>query len=126
MNRKLNIKFPLEYSDETKDIFKFDKISTDSIKSKLILFLTTQRGTRYFFPDYGSNIYNFIFDQNDDTTKDSLVNDLKNSVSRYFKSITIKNINIEIEDNIIILSLQFQYSENSLSFIDDITLRFTQ
>lgn len=126
MNRKLNIRFPLESSDETKDIFSFDKVSTDSIKSKLILFLTTQRGTRYFFPDYGSNIYNFIFDQNDDTTKDSLVNDLRNSVSRYFKNIRIKNVDIEIDGNTIILSIQFQYSENSLNFIDDITLRFTQ
>ena len=124
MPRNLNIKFPLEYSEKTNDLFSYDIISSNSIKSKLILFLTTTKGERYFFPDYGSNIKNFIFDKNDDITRDELENDIKNSISRYFRNITIKKFDITTENTTIIMSITFEYKQNSLNFIDDITLRF--
>jgi hypothetical protein len=73
----INIKFPLQDDNETGFLFKTNKLSIDAIKSDLLLLMLTQKGERYYNPDYGTNLKKFIFEPNDDLTEFDIKEEIK-------------------------------------------------
>jgi phage baseplate assembly protein W len=72
------------------------------IRADLIHLLLTKKGSRYFLPDFGTRLYQFIFDQNDSVTFGLIEGEIRDSVSRYIPNLNITNIEVvsaEDDDN---------------------------
>jgi phage baseplate assembly protein W len=54
----------------------------------------TRRGTRYYLPDFGTRLYEFIFEPMDGPTYSEIEGEIRDSVSQYIPGITITNIEI--------------------------------
>lgn len=121
----INIKYPLQ--DDTVNNFLFDRTLTtrDALKSNLLLLLFTSIGERYYMPDYGLNLYRYLFEPNDDIQKNTIIEDIKTRVSRYIPEITIENIDIVevgLEEHTIQIKIDFTYTESTFSEQDSITI----
>ena len=105
-NYHKNILYPIERSDGT-----FFKTSDDiklKIKSELILFLNTQPGERIFNPEYGLNIDDLLFEQQDDNYLfTSLSTRIKNAINNYFRNIIINDISMQSNNNVINISIKY-------------------
>ena len=64
---KYGIDFPFRDSLEGK-FLKLTSNPEREIRADLIHLLLTRRGSRYFLPDFGTRLYQFIFDQNYNVT----------------------------------------------------------
>jgi phage baseplate assembly protein W len=54
------------FSDSQKgDYLSMTETPEKEIRANLIHLILTRRGSRYYLPDFGTRIYEFIFDQND-------------------------------------------------------------
>jgi phage baseplate assembly protein W len=78
----------------------FNKISDLSvILNSWSNILSTPRGTYTNNPQYGSELYKYVFDQADERTIEKIRNEIKMSLSRYDDRAVIKNIKIVFFSN---------------------------
>ena len=78
---------------------KYLDLSTDSTqetRTDLIHLLLTRKGSRYFLPDFGTRLYEFIFEPLDGPTFADVESEIRDSVEKYIPGIQI--LNIEIKD----------------------------
>lgn len=62
------------------------------IRSNLIHLLLTKKGSRYYLPDFGSRLYEFIFEPFDGITFESVKDDIRDTVSKYIPNLVINDI----------------------------------
>lgn len=103
MSITYGINFPFRESNRG-DFLKMTRTPQDEVRSNLIHLILTKKGSRYYLPDFGTRIYEFIFDQNDSVTYDLIEDDIRESVKRYIPNLDINSIQIDsaenMEDNI--------------------------
>jgi phage baseplate assembly protein W len=68
--------------------------SAEEIRSNLIHLLLTRKGSRYFLPDFGSRLYEYIFDLNDSVTYAHIEDEIRDSVRKYIPNLEINSIKI--------------------------------
>jgi hypothetical protein len=56
--------------------------------------LLTRKGSRYFLPDFGTRIYEFLFEPLDGPTFNDIESDIKDSVEKYIPNLLINSISI--------------------------------
>lgn len=64
------------------------------IRANLIHLLLTKKGSRYFLPDFGTRIYEYIFDQNDMVTFSLIEEEIREGVKKYIPNLEINSIDI--------------------------------
>ena len=64
------------------------------IRANLIHLLLTKKGSRYFLPDFGTRLYQFIFDQNDAVTFDLIQEEIRDVVKKYIPNLVINSIDV--------------------------------
>ena len=64
------------------------------IRSNLIHLLLTRKGSRYYLPDFGTRLYEFIFEPLDGPTFSEIESEIRESAEIYLPGITITNISI--------------------------------
>ncbi|HPC09470.1 MAG TPA: GPW/gp25 family protein [archaeon] len=114
----LNIKYPFEDNKNTNEFLKTNIITKDSYISNLILLLTTEKGERYYDPNFGTNLLKHVFEFNDDTTAYNIEKNLRDTVSLYMPEIEITNVSFDFDgddenkvlDNQLNINIEFRYN----------------
>lgn len=90
---KYGIDFPFRDSLEG-SYLKMTSAPDREVRANLIHLLLTRRGSRYFLPDFGTRLYQFIFDQNDMVTWNLIEEEIRESVKRYIPNLDITNLEV--------------------------------
>lgn len=88
------INFPFRQSTEGKYL-SLSENTDEEIRSNLIHLILSRKGSRYYLPDFGTRIYEFIFEPMDGTTFDLIKEDIKNAVNTYIPNVLINSISIK-------------------------------
>jgi phage baseplate assembly protein W len=88
------INFPFRQSITGKYL-SLSEQTDEEIRSNLIHLLLTRKGYRYYLPDFGTRLYEYIFEPLDGETFEAIKNEIQQSVSEYIPNLTIQNISIE-------------------------------
>jgi phage baseplate assembly protein W len=75
----------------------FDLSSTndEEIRTDLVHLLLTRKGTRYFLPDFGTRLYEYLFEPLDGPTFSDIEAEIRDTVSEYIPGITITKRDIK-------------------------------
>jgi len=128
-----NIKFPLNDDVTTNTYFKMSRVTKDAFSSDLLLLLLTQKGERYYEPDYGTDLLKFIFEPNDNLTASDIEQEIKRTVSEYIPALKIEKIDFNwgvdaegqpISENQLNVKIKFTYSEDAFSESGELDLNF--
>lgn len=94
----INIRYPFKNSPEG---FFLDLTTTtiDAVKSDLQHLLLTEKGERFYLPDFGTNLKRFLFDPSDEKTLADIEDDLKVTVTKYLPGLTITGVKLYSEDD---------------------------
>ena len=120
----INIKFPLEDDKVTNGLFEMNNVTKDALTSNLVLLLLTEKGQRYYQPDYGINIRKYIFEPNDGISQSDVEQEIRDTVSKYIPQLSISSVQIftgtddkdnNLNDNQINLLIDFKYTEDTFS-----------
>lgn len=126
MDKSINFAFPLQDDIENNRFLKMNQLTKDAVKSDLFLLLLTNKGERWYNPNYGSDLRRFLFEPNDTINELDIKESLRNTVELFLPNITVEGI--EITDNTrnkITLLIAFTYTENFFSFQDTVSVSFT-
>jgi phage baseplate assembly protein W len=128
-----NIKFPLTDDFSTNRYFLMTQVTKDAFSSDLLLLLLTQKGERYYEPDFGTNLLKYIFEPNDVLNATNVEEEIKNTVSAYIPNLKVNKINFNwgvddqgniISENQLNVNIQFTYTEDSFSEQGEVDLNF--
>ena len=68
--------------------------SDQEIRTNLVHLLLTRKGTRYFLPDFGTRLYEYIFEPLDGPTFSQIESEIRDAVSTYLPQLTLTNVQI--------------------------------
>jgi len=87
------INFPFRNSF-TGNFLDLSDTRDEEIRSNLIHLLLTRKGSRYFLPDFGTRLYEYIFEPLDGPTFSDVEAEIRQSVEKYIPGIKITNIQV--------------------------------
>ena len=87
------IDFPFRISQVGKYL-TLSQTAEDEIRNNLVHLLLTRRGSRYYLPDFGSRLYEYIFEPLDGPTFSEIEGEIRDSVEKYMPGVQITNISI--------------------------------
>jgi phage baseplate assembly protein W len=87
------INFPFRDSYEGNYV-SLSQTTDDEIRSNLVHLILTRKGTRYYLPDFGTRLYEFLFEPLDGPTFSDIEAEIRDSVEEYLPGLTITNISI--------------------------------
>jgi phage baseplate assembly protein W len=128
-----NIKFPLNDDVTTNTYFALTKTTKDALTSDLLLLLLTQKGERYYEPDYGTDLLRFIFEPNDNLVQSDVEQEIKRTVSAYIPALKIDRITfnkdvdeqgLPMKETQLNVSIKFTYTEDTFSESGELELNF--
>jgi phage baseplate assembly protein W len=76
------------------DYLNMTEIPEKEIRANLIHLILTKKGSRYYLPDFGTRIYEYIFDQNDFVTYNLIEEEIREGVKKFIPNLEINNISI--------------------------------
>jgi phage baseplate assembly protein W len=109
------------------------QVTKDAFSSDLLLLLLTQKGERYYEPDYGTDLLKYIFEPNDNLTATDVEQDIKKTVSLYIPALKITNVTFNqntddqgqpIDANQLNVNIKFTYNEDAFTEAGEIDLNF--
>jgi phage baseplate assembly protein W len=68
------------------------------VRADLIHLLLTRKGSRYFLPDFGTRLYEFVFEQNDSVSHSQIEDEIREGVKKYIPNLDINSIEIVSAD----------------------------
>jgi len=120
--KTFGLRFPFKH--EGSEYLALTRSPEEEIRSNLIFLITTKRGSRYFMPDFGTNLHQFLFDQLDSITIIKIENEIKDAVFKYLPNIKIDKVDVSNNDNGDGIKLKLDYSvqNKSMESVDNITI----
>lgn len=87
------IDFP--FRDSLKgDFLNMTETPEREVRANLIHLLLTRKGSRYYLPDFGTRLYEYIFEQNDTVSFSLIEEEIRESVRKYIPNLDINSIEV--------------------------------
>lgn len=93
MATKFGIDFPFRDS-LVGDYLRMTESRDEEIRANLVHLLLTRRGSRYFLPDFGTRLYEYIFELNDNVTYLNIEDEIRETVKKYIPNLEINSVRI--------------------------------
>jgi phage baseplate assembly protein W len=121
------ITFPFRDSFDGKylDLTDFED---QEVRSSLIHLLLTRKGARYFLPDFGTRLYEYIFEPLDGPTFNQIESEIRDSVEKYIPNLQINSISVidaSTEDNNTAATTQDGMVNNTIALPGRSNLEYT-
>ena len=65
------------------------------VRSSLVHLILTRKGSRYFLPDFGTRLYEFIFEPLDGPTFSDIESEIRDTIGTYMPNLQVTNITVE-------------------------------
>lgn len=135
-----NIEFPLK-DDVTNNYFlKRTNTKLDAVKSDIYYYLLTEKGTRLYYRNFGSDLRKFLFEPNDEITWLDIENDIKVNLPKFVPGTVVNSVILLNEDseqvnefnntnslpkrNSVLVNLNCTYTKDFFKQTFDISIRF--
>lgn len=90
----INIAFPFQESNRG-DFILLNNEDDKAIKSDLMHLILTRKGERLYMPDFGTNLLKFIYEPNDNITRNDIKNEITDTVKKYLPNLQINDVSVE-------------------------------
>jgi phage baseplate assembly protein W len=88
------VDFPFDTSPKG-DSLKMTEYVSEEVRASLLHLLLTRKGSRYYLPDFGTRLYEFLFDPLDIVSFDIIEDDIRTAVNKYIPNLVLNKITIE-------------------------------
>ena len=121
----INIKYPFKNSDKGYFI-EMNKTDNEAIKSDLMHLILTQKGQRFYNPEFGTNLMKYIFEPNDSLTFSDIKEEITDIVKRYIPELNLNNVKLkQLEENehVVLLTIDYTISDGVFESKDIIEIK---
>jgi len=87
------IDFPFRDSS-TGDYLQMTVTPEREVRANLIHLLLTRKGSRFYLPDFGTRLYEYIFEQNDSASFNLIEEEIREAVKKYIPNLDLNTIEV--------------------------------
>ena len=91
------INFPFRDSRRG-DYLELTEFQSQEIKADLIHLLLTRKGSRYFLPQFGTRLYEFLFEPFDGLTFNAIESDIRDAIENFMPNLLVNSLSITPAD----------------------------
>ena len=99
VTQKYGIKYPFSNENNDNVFLDLDETYEDSIKSKILHIIFTQKGHRLRNPEFGTNLIKYIFEPSVDMTFEGIKEEITTSIRKWVPNVEFTDINILDDEN---------------------------
>jgi phage baseplate assembly protein W len=77
-----------------------NELANAEVRSNLVHLILTIKGSRYFLPDFGTNLMRLIFEPLDGGTKASIDREIRESVEEFIPNLNINKVDIKSAEDL--------------------------
>ena len=92
------IDFPFRDSNAG-DYLQMTVTPENEIRANLIHLLLTRKGSRYYLPDFGTRLYEYIFEQNDSPSFNLIEEEIREAIKKYIPNLDLNSIEVVSAEN---------------------------
>jgi len=118
-NKTVNKELGISVQFLQNGVFKSTYTTTEVTKNQLINYILTNPGERFFNPNFGSGIKQYLFENIDDLS--SIEDKIATGIANNVQNIRVNSVNALQEDNSIFISID--YSINNIN--DQLTVELS-
>lgn len=118
------IKFPFTKENNEEIFLDLNQNFVDKAKSDMFHVIFTPKGQRVRMPDFGTNLIQFIFEENTKLTWDKIRDEISSATEKYVPSVTVTDVELYTEcedDHQVFVTIKFTVT-NGVSTTDEQTL----
>ena len=98
-NPKFGITFP--FGDSQEGLFLgMNELADSEVRSNLVHLILTIKGSRYFLPDFGTNLMRLIFGPLDNGTKAAIESEIIESVQEFIPRLNINAVEVKSAEDL--------------------------
>lgn len=120
VNQAIGINLPLNGNA----VFTSNYQTRDAIKNNLINFFLTNPGERYLNPEFGGGLREFIFEQINNNSIQTLNEDVSLKLQDNFPNVNVDKLEILREDDSNTIIVFLKYSVSNTNIEDTINIQF--
>jgi phage baseplate assembly protein W len=80
------------------DYLQLTELQSEEIKGDLIHLLLTRKGSRYFLPEFGTRLYEFLFEPFDSLTFNAIESDIRDAIQNFMPNLLVNSLSITPAD----------------------------
>ena len=80
------------------DYLQLTELQSEEIKADLIHLLLTRKGSRYFLPEFGTRLYEFLFEPFDTLTFNAIESDIRDAIENFMPNLLVNSLSITPAD----------------------------
>jgi hypothetical protein len=127
-DKYINIKYP--FQDGSNGFFvELNQTTKEAVKSDLLHLLLTNKGTRYYLPDFGTNLRRYIFQPNDAPTHNEIISEIQVAIDTYLPGLRIVDIAVTVDsfdENIAVVNVKFSVGQGVFEETDFVEFSLSQ
>jgi phage baseplate assembly protein W len=120
----INIRFP--FFDSEKGYFlDMTKSNKRAIKSDVMHLLLTNKGERFYSPDFGTDLRRYLFEPNVVSVQNDIRSEIQKAINKYIPNLKIDKLEVEPvsnEEHSVIVRLEYTVTNNTFTESDFIIL----
>ena len=127
-SQKYGITFP--FKDSQEGLFlSMNNLPDDEVRSNLMHLILTLKGSRYFLPDFGTNLMKYIFEPLDGGTKKVIEKEIREAVKKFIPNLQITKVDVKTLEDIKIeeetQTLDGSVDDKTFSFVGELQEHYT-
>jgi phage baseplate assembly protein W len=107
-------------------VFTTTFTTREAIKANLVNYFLTEQGERFFNPEIGAGLRQYIFGQNTIDTSERVEETVRAGIIRWFPNVTLNKITAQPSPDTTIFTLYINYSINMTNIQDELLITFEQ
>lgn len=122
--KAINVQFP--FKDSKKGYYvELTETTQAAVKADLMHLILTNKGERYYNPNFGTKLLKFIFEPNDTLTHATVTQDIKDTVKRYLPNLSINKVEVKessVSEFVATVSISYTILEGVLEIEDSVLI----
>lgn len=102
-------------------LFRLSYLTKDQVISNVRNLILTNKGERLMNPDFGTDIYNLLFENNISELDETIRTSIREAFDRYMPMARIENLEVEQKEHKIHIVLGFSVEEYNINEVLEIT-----
>jgi phage baseplate assembly protein W len=120
----INIRFPF-FDSENGYFLDMTKSNKRAIKSDVMHLLLTNKGERFYSPDFGTDLRRYLFEPNVVSVQNDIRSEIQKAINKYIPNLKIDKLEVEPvknEEHSVIVRLEYTVTNNTFTESDFIIL----
>lgn len=97
-----------------------------AIKADLMHLLLTNKGERLYMPDFGANLRQYVFEQNDEPSWNGIRNEINTAVRKYIPNLIITELSTvpsEENEHAVVVKIDYTVTTGAFQSSDFVTIK---